>query len=74
MDDNMIQAQTDQQLRDQQMMNESSRWFNDPVNRDMIYGDWKSGHSRKSPWKGVLALLVFLLFTIAFILFFYNSL
>jgi hypothetical protein len=72
MDDNMIQAQTDQQLRDQQMMNESSRWFNDPVNRDMIYGDWKSDRSRKSTRNGVLALLVFILFTIAFILIFYN--
>lgn len=57
------------------IMNEQANsWYNDPVKRDMIYGDWKTGHSRKSPWKGVLALLVFLLFTIAFILFFYNSL
>ena len=57
------------------IMNEQANsWYNDPVKRDMIYGDWKTGHSRKSPWKGVLALLMFLLFTIAFILFFYNSL
>lgn len=57
------------------IMNEQANsWYNDPVKRDMIYGDWKTDKSRKSPWKGVLALLVFLLFTIAFILFFYNSL
>ena len=57
------------------IMNEQANsWYNDPVKRDMIYGDWKTGHSRKSPWKGLLALLMFLLFTIAFILVFYNSL
>ena len=57
------------------IMNEQANsWYNDPVKRDMIYGDWKTGHSRKSPWKVVLALLMFLLFTIAFILVFYNSL
>lgn len=55
------------------IMNEQANsWYNDPVKRDMIYGDWKSDRSRKSTRNGVLALLVFILFTIAFILIFYN--
>ena len=73
MNEDMLQAQTDQQLRDQQMMNESSKWITDPINRDMQWGDWKIGHSQKSTWKGGLTLLVFILFTVALILVFYNS-
>lgn len=56
------------------IMNEQANsWYNDPVKRDMIYGDWKTNRSRKSTRKGVLALLVFVLFTIALILIFINS-
>ena len=73
MNDDMLQAQMEQQLRDQQMMNESSKWITDPIYRDMPWGDRKSAHSRKSTKGGVLALLVFILFTVALILVFYNS-
>ena len=72
MNDDMLQAQTDQQLRDQQMMNESSKWITDPIYRDMQWGDWKTGHSQKSTRNGVLALLVFILLTVVLILIFYN--
>lgn len=55
------------------IMNEMTSRFNDPVNRDMLYGDRKADRSRKSTRNGVLTLLVFILFTIALILIFYNS-
>ena len=59
--DDMIQAQMEeQQLRDQQMMNESSQWITDPVHRDMMWNDWK-----RKPYTGKYSqrtsLIVFLI-------------
>ncbi len=60
MDDMMQHQIEEQQLRDQQLMNESSQWITDPVHRDMLWDDWKrKPYGKKNSQR--TSLIVFLI-------------